>query len=197
MSKRLVSPARALWLGLCLLPALASAQSTPLLSPSGDWSEFDVDELLAPADAPLGWIALDGSPLMFSFTLVGEAVLRVVDAGLPGDTFRVLVNGAAQDTSAVPATDYASAINANIGTDFAAAWADGGQHFSRLALTLGPGSYAVSGLLVQSVGLDGLPLNATVGAVSLTPVPEPASVATLLTGLLLITTVLRGRGRRK
>ena len=195
MSTSLLQSGRTVLAALCLLPALASAQSTTPLSLNGDWSEFDVDEFLAPADAPLGWGALDGSPLMFSFTLVGEAVLRVVDAGFAGDTFRVFVNGVVHDTSTVPLTDYASA--ANIGTDFTAAWADGGQQFSRLALTLGPGSYTVSGQLNQSVGLDGAPLNATVGAIALSPVPEPTSVATLLTGLLLIASVLRGRGRRK
>jgi hypothetical protein len=185
----------ALLAAAALAPLASAAQTVQPLSLNGEWSEFDVDELLAPVDAPLGWSALDGSPLMFSFTLVGEAVLRVVDAGLAGDTFRVFVNGVVHDTSVVPLTDYASA--ANIGTDFTAAWADGGVQFSRLALTLGPGSYTVSGQLYQSVGLDGVPLNATVGAIALAPVPEPTSVATLLTGLLLIASVLRGRSRRK
>lgn len=178
-----------------LAPLAASAQTVKPLTVGGGWVEFDVDELLAPQGQGGTWIDLDGTPLSFSFTLSESAELRVVDAGFAGDRFAVFVPTLGQNgTSIVPQTDVEAA--ANIGLDFDAAWADGGVNFSRLSLVLGPGEYTVSGQLLQSALLGGQPLNATVGAIALAPVPEPASVATLLTGLLLIASVLRGRNQR-
>lgn len=179
-----------------LAPLAARAQTVVPLTVGGGWVEFDVDALLAPVDNPLAWIDLGGTPLQFSFTLAAPAELRVVDAGFAGDVFLVRLNGGLSDqvTSVVPSTDVATA--ANVGLDFDAAWADGGANFSRAALLLGPGSYVVEGYLLQTVQDGGTPLLATVGAVALAPVPEPASVATLLAGLLLVFTALRAHQRR-
>jgi len=167
--------------------ALAVAISAPVhattinVTTDGRWYEFDVDDLTSLSGetewidnvtGPAGYNG-DGSTLTFSITLTDDAALRAVDAGFARATFQVF-NGPTFlfETSAVPQTDYSTAGNA--GTDFDAAFADH-ANFSYAEFLLGPGTYAIKGALSQSV-LDGVtPLNATVGAVSITAVPVPAA----------------------
>jgi hypothetical protein len=187
-------PARAaLCAAAVLLAALAApAQATDLALPGdGSWLEFDVDSFAAPSFGT-GWIdQVDGSPLTFSFTVAAghTATLTVVDAGFAGDTFAVTDHGAPLGvTSAVPAgtTDGALVF------DFDAALAD--PAYSRGTWTLGPGSYAIGGRLLQSVTLDGAPLDATEGGIRLaTAVPEPALPALLVAGLALVGAAARRR----
>ena len=167
----------------------------------GQWSLFDVSDLDAQSQG-LEWIDANnslspdfGSPLVFSFTIDAGLTgrLLVVDAGFAGDTFRVRNHGSViGDTAAVPVTSYDTAPNA--GLDIDAAWADS-ANFSSGTFQLGAGTYQISGQLLQSVLLDGAPLNATVGAVSLTvsAVPEPSAMAMLLAGMGLIATMVRRR----
>ena len=57
------------------------------------------------------------------------------------------------------------------------------------------GNYSISGTLDRSVLLDtGEPLNATSGAIRLTAVPEPGSLALLLAGFGLLWYRARRRG---
>lgn len=191
MSQR---PARAaLCAAAVLLAALAApAHATEVALPGdGTWLEFDVDSFAAPSFGT-GWIdQADGSPLSFSFTVAAghTATLTVVDAGFAGDTFAVTDHGAALGaTSAVPA----GTTGGEVVFDFDAALAD--PAYSRGTWTLGPGSYAIGGSLLQSVTMDGAPLDATEGGIRLaTSVPEPALPALLVAGLAVVGAAARRR----
>jgi len=168
---------------------VAHATVTPL-AVSGQWYEFDVDDVQAQSNG-VEWIDYsDGSALSFTFTIAAPTELRVVDAGFAGDSFNVTVNGISQLTSAVPTTTYSPTRTAI--TNFDAAWADTG--FSRGSwLLTAPGTYTVTGVLAQSVTNGGAPLNATIGAVMLAAVPEPGTWALLLAGLAVIGVIARRR----
>jgi len=175
---------------LCMAPAQATTVS---LNADGQWNAFNVSDIDSQSFG-VEWIdnanSLSpgfGSPLLFNFSIGAgyRGLLTVVDAGFAGDTFHVTNLGAwLGDTSAVPVHDYASAPDA--GTHFDAAL--GQPQFSRAVFTLGAGSYSIGGALAQSVLADGLPLNATVGALRLTiepasPVPEPSTTLSFVAGL--------------
>lgn len=173
------------------LAAVGAAQATTTeLSVPGQWVEFNVDDMTAQSFGT-EWIDFnDGSALSFTFTIATPMELRVVDAGLAGDSFNVSINGSADTTSAVPSVIYSNSLVAT--TDFDAAWAD--ANFSRGSFLLAaPGTYTVTGSLLQSVSNLGAPLNATLGAVMLAPVPEPTTWALLLAGLGVIGFAARRR----
>lgn len=185
VSARLVS---AFALGLAAAGA-AQATTTEITTP-GQWLEFSVDDIVS-ASGGTEWIdSIDNSALTFSFTISAPTVLRVVDAGFAGDSFNVSVNGNLLQTSSVAAVAYES--NPAATTDFDAAWADSSYSRGSFLLTA-PGSYTVTGSLLQSVSLAGAPLNATLGAVMLAPVPEPTTWALLLAGLGVIGFAARRR----
>lgn len=194
---------------LIALPAPALATDVPLATSGGqagygEWQQFNVSEIDS-LGFGVEWIDFSnsttegfGTPLTFTFTIGAGQIgsFTVVDGAFGGDTFRVTDFGSViGTTSAVPATDYASAPD--LGYDFGAALAH--PAFSQGVISFGAGSYRISGLLDQSVMLDGLPLNATVGAVRLTvsavplPVPEPSSYAMLIAGLGLVGALARRR----
>jgi hypothetical protein len=142
------------------------------------------------------WIDItDGSALTFMFTInpgfVGD--LTVVDTGFAGDTFKVYDNVTPLgSTSAVPIqTDLSAPLLFD--PDLALA----NLAFSRMRFALLPGTYLIRGILDQSVidSTSGAPLNSTSGDIRLTasPVPEPATWATLLAGLGLLSVYVRRR----
>lgn len=186
------------WMAAALAVATAIAApahaTTVALPADGTWFEFDVDAALPPAHGT-GWIDdADGSPLSFQFTIAAGSTgtLTVVDAGFAGDTFTITNFGATLGhTSGVAAGDTAG----NVVFDFDAALADAA--YSHGVFTLGAGTYAISGSLLQSVHDDiaGADLDATDGALRLTvsSVPEPSGIALSLGGLAALALLARRR----
>lgn len=169
------------------LAALVPAHAATLPA-DGSWAGFTVDANLPPY--ALGWVDDNGTPLSFDIDVPTgyTGTLTVVDAGFSGDRFAVY-DGAALlgQTGAAVNGDTTGAIVFS----YDVALAD--TAFSRGVFTLDAGSHRITGLLSQSTTDAFGPLNATLGGVRLTlsPVPEPASVATLLMGLGLLAAVRR------
>jgi hypothetical protein len=194
--------------GAMLLSALSvgAHATTVAIAADGGWNEFDVDSSTA-ISGGVEWIDNvsgpgipqyqgDGSALSFTFTLATQAVLKVVDAGFAGDQFQIFDGATSLGlTSSVQITEFNN-NPPNVGTDFDAAYADH-TNFSFFSLLLNPGTYTITGALTQSMNLGGLPLNATVGALSVTPVPLPAALPLMLSGLGLLGGSLRRRAIRR
>lgn len=185
--------AASLWL-LCGISASTSA--TELYPDNNNWYLFDVDTLVsqsggtewidAQQDEPLGYIG-DGSPLTFSFSLARYSFLNVVDAGISGDVFSLLINGEHYTTSAAAADSGVFA-----GADFDLAWSTAA--FSRLSLLLAPGDYTVTGFLNQSaVDEFGSPYLTTLGGLKIVEADEPG--LWLLLGVGMLTVTLRRRSQ--
>ena len=164
------------------LASLSSAHAATLVG-DGNWAGFTVDANLAPYS--FGWQDDFGVPLSFEVTIAAGQVgtLTVVDTGFSGDRFRIY-DGATQLGTTGAAVNGNAAGNITFDPDAAL----GNSDFSRGSFTLGAGSHVISGLLFQSTTDAFGPLNATIGSVKLTvsPVPEPATYATLLIGLGLM-----------
>lgn len=167
------------------LAALAwPAAQAAALPGDGSWVAFDVDALSA-ASGGLEWIDIGtGAALSFDFAIAAGAVgtLTVVDAGFAGDRFQVYDGNALLGATSAAQDSFPDSL----GLDFDAALAD--ARYSRGSWTLGPGTYSISGLLLDSVVVDGVPLDATVGGIrlSVSPIPEPAPLTMLVAGLALV-----------
>jgi len=163
---------------LATTSAASSYATTVSIAADNNWHEFDVDDLISQSQG-VEWIDAfedggqysgDGSALTFALTLTQSAVLTIVDGGFGGDTFKVAING--QDYFSSPAINT---YDTSIGTDFDAALIDSNT-YSQLQVTLGAGTYLISGALATSaVDGDNLPLNATVGGLRVSEVPVPAA----------------------
>jgi hypothetical protein len=181
------------WLSAAAL-FLAGTAHAVTLNADGQWALFDVDELTA-ASGGLEWIDLfdGGAPLSFEFTVPSGffGVLTVVDGGFAGDRFLVTSGNMLLGPTSLPTASHP----ASVGLDFDAALDN--PAYSRGSFTLGAGSHDITGYLVRSASADGVPLNATVGAVRLqvSPVPEPSTLLTLLAGLGAIGLVILRRTR--
>ncbi|MEY4763435.1 MAG: hypothetical protein RI907_108 [Pseudomonadota bacterium] len=184
-------------LAVSLLFSAAAVQAATVvpITTDGQWFNFTVDPSSA-ANGLAHWIDTDynaaagnASYLSFSFTLTTAARLNVVDLYAAGDTYNVLISGgygvSAGQTSAVAPQDLATAPFADTAD---AAWAN--PAFSRGSWVLGPGSYTVTGSLLQGVaGADGM----TSGAVSISAVPEPGSLTMVTAALSVIVLMSRRR----
>ncbi len=174
---------------LTLASALGSAQAATLAA-DGSWTEFLVNADQAPAYS-LDWLVGfdDSTPAHFTFTIASGFVgsLTVLDTGLSGDRFIVKNNGLSLGEETSVGVDGDPLLEGSSVTDFDLALAN--PAFSRGVYTLQAGSYDISGYLSRSLQLDGSPMNVTTGGVQLTvsAVPEPTTLATLLAGLALLT----------
>ena len=174
------------------LAAGAAQAGAVVLTSDGGWNVFDVDSFTA-ISAGVEWIDItNGSALSFNFTVpIGyTARLTVVDAGFAGDTFKVFNGtGLLGSTGAVAVGDIASADNAGLDFDLALA----NPRFSSAVFMLSAGSHQIRGLLSQSVQDFGSNLNATVGGLRVSVVPEPATIFTVLAGLGMVGVATRRR----
>lgn len=184
----MLRPATTLRTALAAIAAFLSFSANAIpIAADGAWNAFDVDPLSA-TSAGLEWIALDGSAISFDLTLAGPAQLKVIDGGFAGDRFEVFDNGVSLGLSSAARGSYPSSV----GLDFDHAWGD--SSYSRGIFTLGAGTHSITGILVASALDDsGARIDATVGAVSITPVPEPETFALMLAGLAAIAFVPRRR----
>lgn len=192
MISRRVFAVGALALAACLSSAHAAG-----LAADGSWAEFSVDDFQSNLGG-LEWIVGggDGTALSFSFTIAAGQIgtLTVVDAGFSGDRFTVTDNGSLLGVTSVAVSGDSAGAST---VDFDAALSN--NDFSRAVFTLGAGSHSITGVLSTSLVGDYGPINATLGGVklSVSPVPEPASLAMLMAGLGLLTAVLRRRSQSK
>jgi hypothetical protein len=171
----------------------AQANATTVgLTTDGLWHTFDVDSLSATSGG-LEWIDYaDGSALSFQINNAAPVLLTVVDGGFSGDRFSVLDNGVQLGQTSVVLNSYPNSIGLDFDSAVAAA-----AFYSKGGFLLAPGSHTITGSLLESAVDDvGNPLNATVGAVMLQAVPEPAQWATLAAGLFLLSFSAQ-RSRRK
>lgn len=168
---------RMLAVSLALLTAAASAHAALVpVSADGAWHAFDVDDLSS-ISGGLEWITLSGDALVFRVNLSSAARLTIVDGGFGGDRFSVIIDGASGvQTSAVP-----DSFPASYGTNFDFALND--SSWSRLIVDLAPGVHDITGLLSRSALVQGLPINATVGAISIAQIPLPPVMLLFLTAL--------------
>ena len=177
----------------CLLAASAHAAPLDATCQSNcQWNTFDIDSSSATSGG-VEWIDIaSGAALNFTFTIANGfyGKLTVADAGFAGDSFKVYNGTHLIGSTSAPTDSYPTSI----GLDFDAALTD--SAYSRGTFNLSAGSYSINGKLDRSALDDGgAALNATVGGLKLevSPVPEPATAASLLAGLGLLAFGLRRR----
>jgi len=125
-----------------------------------------------------GLLASDGSP--FTFSAASNVLLKIVDLQLSVDRFQVFINDVDVGLTS------AQTEGASVGLDVAAALAD--ERFSRGIYRLAAGDYSVRVLLAEGQFLPGS------GAIGVSSVPEPGTLALLGLGLAGLAV---GRRRRQ
>jgi hypothetical protein len=169
--------------------AATSAHAVALVA-DGQWATFSVQGDVAPN---LNWVDVDNAkPLSFTFTVPAGFVgkLTVVDGGTSGDEFQVTNGIAALGNTSLAVNNPSLTVF----DDFSLAMTN--NNFSRAVFSLSAGSYSISGNLSKSALSDtGEVLNTTIGGISLTvsAVPEPATVLSMLAGLGLLAGAVRRR----
>ncbi len=172
---------------LAVLAALATQSQAATLDVDGSWQIFDIDNSISNS-GDLEWISLDGNALSFEFTLSSSAYLRVIDGGFAGDRFQVFDNGQVLGLTSKPTNNYPDSI----GLDFDLALTQ--SIYSQGLYLLNAGNHSITGLLnLSALDDNNTPINATVGAVSLTAVPLPAAAGLYAAGAALIGIVSRRR----
>ena len=177
---------------LTLAAALPAAHATTVPLSVGSWALFNADLDYFGDQGVRDYNSDDFAAAHFSFTIASgfQGTLTLVDLGFSGDAF-TLRNGATVLGSSSLGVNGDTSGAAEFNADAALA----NSAFGRASFTLGAGSYDITGAL--SASSNGL--NASTGALKLevSPVPEPATLATLLAGLSLLTVVLRRRDGSK
>lgn len=141
--------------------AIGSAQAATLSVGSG-WEAFSFGGVGS------GWSDT------FSFVIAAPSYLRVVDAYLSGDQFAVTINSS--PFSIYTSTPGSTGDQTN--NDYDAAFAS--STWSKLGLLLSPGSYTISGSVIQSpYGGGGGAISLVSSDVPTVPVPGPEAGAGL------------------
>lgn len=171
---------------LTLVTALASVSAAAdSLTMDDQWHAFDIDELSSNSGG-LEWIDLSGNALSFSFA--GPATLTVVDGGFAGDRFEIFDNGVLLGVTSAAVNSYPHSV----GVDFDAAYDN--LDYSRGIYRLEGGNHMITGQLLVSALDDGpTAINATVGALQISPVPEADTYLMMLLGLGLVSFMARRR----
>jgi hypothetical protein len=173
-----------------LLLGLAMDASAQSITIDGLWHQFDVDSLVATSGG-LKWIDLDSNALGFDFTLSAPAILTVVDGGFSGDRYQIYDFGALLGETSTTINSYPSSA----GINFDSALAD--TNFSRGNFFLAAGQHQITGLLSLSALDDNQnALNASVGGISLTSVPLPATVWLYSSGCAVMALLSRRRSKQ-
>jgi PEP-CTERM motif len=122
-----------------------------------------------------------GGDNVFTFTLPTPGKLRITDAFLIGDVFRLTINGVVLGPTSAPGT------GANVGGNYDAAFASG--YYSAGEYDLLAGNFSVTGQATVS------PFGGGDGAlrVDLAAIPEPATWAMMIMGFGLVGGTLRSR----
>ncbi len=156
---------------------MGAAKADPIVV-NGGWYGFCVFGDGEPAVPGCQGDAADVAGNTFTFTALEPVILRLTDAFVPGDVFRLVLEGVDYFTGTPGSGDIVS--------DPDAAFAAG--YFSSLSLSLPAGSYSfdIFGAAIDPFGAGGYVQVATA-------VPEPASLALL--GLGLAGLVAAGRRR--
>ena len=179
---------RSIFKGLLAAAALGALASGPAmanivvpLTSGGGWTEFSF--------GPAGSFIQDhntGDTLDFTFTLTKPDVVRLTDGFQGGDQFEIFINNADAGPSSASTPGFLFAGDCWTCAFYDPAYSAG---FTRASFDLGPGTYDIEGIAIQS------PYGAGDGAISLGAVPEPATWAMMLTGFFGLGAALR-RSRR-
>jgi len=148
---------------LMMMAALASAAYAGPISVGGGWESFTFGDVGSGAS---------GNP--YTFTALGNVVLKVTDAFLSGDRFEVFVNAVSAGETSAPGSQ-----GDQIGDNYDGAFAD--ARWSSGMWMLGPGNYSVDIVTTASpFGGGGAALRVDD---KVNPVPEPPTYALFVSGI--------------
>jgi hypothetical protein len=169
-------------MALVSVAALASLAAIPakadVLTLNGGWDAFYFGGTTP--DTFNYFQDINGNALDFTFTLTSSAMLTVADGWWDGDQFTITNNGVSIGNTSTPVFD-----GAYVGDNWYAGLKD--PEFSSRSWVLGPGTYDISGVAIQS------PFGYGEGGIALGAVPEPATWALLILGLGMIGFAARRR----
>ncbi len=141
-----------------------------MLTPDTGWQDDSVGGVGNPSD---------NSP--WTFTISQTSILSVVDCCVPGDVYTLSGDVTGKTTFYAGGAGDIQATGS-----YGSYWTD--ADYSKIALTVGPGSYSFS---ITGDGVGGIP--AGLGVRLDSAVPEPASWALMITGFGALGCSLRSR----